>query len=113
MTRSGLKAICTAAGLMMALSLVAPAVSGQERPSGSKGAAAAKTRGMPKTPWGDPDLQGVWSGDSAQAIPMARPAQFAGRAELSEEEFKAKSDRDTAARQRSLNASGAFAVDGA
>ena len=49
----------------------------------------------PRTPWGDPDLQGVWSGDSAQAIPMARPAQFAGRAELSEEEYKAKVDRDT------------------
>ena len=80
----------------MALSLVAPPASGQDRAAGSKSAAATKTRGTPKTPWGDPDLQGVWSGDSAQAIPMARPAQFAGRADLSDEEYKAKVDRDTA-----------------
>ena len=63
---------------------------------GGKGAAA------PRTPWGDPDLQGTWSGDSAQAIPMQRPAQFAGRAELTDEEFKAKVERDTATRKRAL-----------
>ena len=97
----------------MALSLVAPSASGQDRAAGSKSAAATKARGTPKTPWGDPDLQGVWSGDSAQAIPMARQAQFAGRAELTDEEYKAKVDRDTASRKRSLNASGAFALDGA
>ena len=113
MTQSVSRTICTAAGLMVALSLVAPSASGQDRAAGSKSAAATKSRGTPKTPWGDPDLQGVWSGDSAQAIPMARPAQFAGRAELSEEEYKAKVDRDTTSRTRSLNASGAFAADGA
>jgi hypothetical protein len=58
-------------------------------------------------------LQGVWSGDSAQAIPRERPAQFVGRAELSDEEYKAKVDRDTASRKQSLNAAGAFARDGA
>ena len=28
---------------------------------------------VPKTPWGDPDLQGVWSSDDTQGIPMQRP----------------------------------------
>jgi hypothetical protein len=66
-----------------------------------------------RTPWGDPDLQGTWSGDSAQAIPMQRPAEFAGRADLNDEEFKAKVERDTATRKRALNAVGSFAGDGA
>ena len=31
----------------------------------------------PKTPWGDPDIQGVY--DYQDNIPMERPAQFAGK----------------------------------
>ena len=27
----------------------------------------------PKTPWGEPDLQGTWSSDDTDGIPMARP----------------------------------------
>src|SRR5262245_111271 len=30
----------------------------------------------PKTAWGEPDLQGVWSTDDTSGIPMARPAQY-------------------------------------
>ena len=30
----------------------------------------------PRTPWGDPDLQGVWSSDDLENVPMSRPAQF-------------------------------------
>ncbi|MDD9980941.1 MAG: hypothetical protein OXU81_06210, partial [Gammaproteobacteria bacterium] len=30
-----------------------------------------------RTPWGDPDLQGVWS--YATFTPLQRPAEFAGR----------------------------------
>src|SRR6266850_2350095 len=60
---------------------------------------ASKATATPRTPWGDPDLQGSWSTDSAYAIPLRRPAQFAGRAELSDEEFNAKVERDTRARK--------------
>jgi hypothetical protein len=113
MNQSLSRAICTTAGLMAALSFVAPLASGQDRTAGSKSATATKARSTARTPWGDPDLQGVWSGDSAQAIPRERPAQFVGRAELSDEEYNAKLDRDTASRKQSLNSSGAFARDGA
>jgi len=82
---------CTATGLIAALSLAPPAA-GQGPASGTK--AAAKAPAAPRTPWGDPDLQGTWTTDSAQAIPMQRPDQFAGRAELTDEEFKAKTERD-------------------
>src|SRR4051812_32147262 len=41
----------------------------------------------PKTPWGEPDLVGVWSTDDTANIPMARPAQFGDRLFLTPEEF--------------------------
>jgi hypothetical protein len=74
---------------------------GQGGGTGGKGTptSASKAKETPRTPWGDPDLQGSWSTDSAYAIPMQRPPQFAGRAELNDEEFKAKVERDTKARK--------------
>ena len=39
-----------------------------------------------KTPWGDPDLQGVWRYEAA--IPLERPPRFAGRESLTDEEIK-------------------------
>jgi hypothetical protein len=46
-----------------------------------------------KTPWGDPDLQGTWTTDSAYSIPAERPATFGTRAELTDKEFQEKADR--------------------
>src|SRR4030095_3531145 len=37
-----------------------------------------------RTPWGDPDLQGVWRYEGA--IPLERPAQLAGRESLTDQE---------------------------
>ena len=34
---------------------------------------------MPRTSWGEPDLQGTWSNDNEYATPLERPAQFAGK----------------------------------
>ena len=33
----------------------------------------------PRTPWGHPDLQGIYSNDDETGTPMQRPAHFAGR----------------------------------
>jgi len=33
----------------------------------------------PRTPWGDPNLSGVYSNDDETGTPMERPAEFAGR----------------------------------
>src|SRR5256885_15059278 len=33
----------------------------------------------PRTPWGDPDLSGVYSNDDETGTPLERPAQFEGR----------------------------------
>jgi hypothetical protein len=45
-----------------------------------------KTYTAPKTPWGDPDLQGQWP--AVANIPMQRPANFGTRAFLTDEELK-------------------------
>jgi hypothetical protein len=45
---------------------------------------------MPRTPWGDPDLQGVWSSDDMSNVPMARPAQFGTRLYLNDQEYAAR-----------------------
>ena len=37
-----------------------------------------------RTPWGDPDLQGIWSGETL--TPLQRPARFADKAVLTPEE---------------------------
>ena len=46
-------------------------------------APASNTRGSsysaPRTPWGDPDLQGTYTNGNESGIPMARPAEFAGK----------------------------------
>ena len=43
----------------------------------SKASAVAKTGSAPKTPWGEPDLQGIWSRDVD--IPLERPAKYANQ----------------------------------
>ena len=39
----------------------------------------------PRTPWGDPDLQGTW--DSPSRIPMERPELYEGKPVLTDEEW--------------------------
>jgi hypothetical protein len=43
---------------------------------------------VPRTPWGDPDLQGAWSSDDMSNIPMSRPEQFGDRLFLNEKEYE-------------------------
>ena len=45
----------------------------------------------PKTPWGDPDLQGTWTNQTL--TPLERPAEFAGKPVLTEEEARAYEGR--------------------
>jgi hypothetical protein len=49
-----------------------------------------KTRVVPRTPWGDPDLQAVWSTEDLRDIPYERPDEHAGRLQLTDEEFAAR-----------------------
>ena len=48
--------------------------------------AGAQSAGL-RTPWGDPDLQGIWTGSTL--TPLERPARLAGQEFLTEEEAAA------------------------
>src|SRR5262252_2225560 len=54
------------------------------------GQAAKKAYKAPRTPWGDPDLQGTWPGTDYVGVPLQRASNFGTRNELTEEEFKAR-----------------------
>jgi len=77
-----------ARSLVLSLALAAVvgvtiATQGQSQSTGgSQPAASAPGR----TPWGDPDLQGVWRYEAA--IALERPASFKGRESLTDEEVK-------------------------
>src|SRR5262245_27323481 len=52
-----------------------------------KTVAASKGWTAPKTPWGDPDLQGTWTSDDCIGTPMQRPANLGERLYLTEVEI--------------------------
>jgi len=45
----------------------------------AQSARSSRAYTAPRTPWGDPDLQGVYSNDDETGIPFERPAEFEGR----------------------------------
>jgi hypothetical protein len=51
--------------------------------------AANKAYTPPKTPWGEPDLQGIWPLNHLIATPFQRPEKYGERRFLTEEEFAA------------------------
>ena len=87
-------AVATAVVLTLAVALGGQAPSSADKP-GTK-----TTQTVSRTPWGDPDLQGVW--DFRSATPLERPAELAGKEVLTDAEaaeFAAKTvknrNRDT------------------
>src|SRR4051812_29577424 len=62
----------------------------QTQPPPSPREAGAKSFAPPRTPWGDPDLQGVWPGTEMVGVPLQRQQQFGERNTLTDEEFKAR-----------------------
>ena len=50
---------------------------------------------VPRTPWGEPDFQGVWTGNSAHGIPLERPEDATDLASLTPEEAEARRERGT------------------
>ena len=43
---------------------------------------------VPKTPWGEPDLQGIYNGNDLQGIPMQRAESVGTRTVLNDDEWK-------------------------
>jgi hypothetical protein len=94
-----------------AVAVLAVVSVGGQSPAGtqnSKSASAAKNA-IPRTPWGHPSIDGIW--DFRTVTPMERPAEFAGKATLTEQEAaeyarrmvesrNADTQRDTATRRQ-------------
>ncbi len=78
MTRQPARRVRALAFVVAILLLVPVAATGQGQ------TAAAGASAMPRTPWGDPDLQGIW--DYWTFTPLERPAEFADRDVLTAEE---------------------------
>src|SRR5271156_4266189 len=65
---------------------VAQAPAAKVTPAAKAATSSVKTNWTPpKTPWGDPDLQGQWP--ATANIPMQRPASLGERAELTDAEL--------------------------
>jgi hypothetical protein len=80
---------------LTAIVLAAPLVAQTVAP-----AAARAVYTPPRTPWGDPDLQGIWPSTPMVGVPLERPEQFGTRLMLNDAEF-AELQKETA-RQAAL-----------
>ena len=84
--------LATEVGVLAALIVWAPLavapVAGQTPSSAANTKGTTKTETTPRTAWGDPDLQGVWS--YATLTPLERPAAVAGREFFTREEAAAR-----------------------
>jgi len=65
---------------------------GQDPKAASTRSAAAGKEAPPRTPWGDPDLQGRWT--NTTTTPLERPSDLAGKQVLTPEQ---RAERDAAA----------------
>ncbi len=107
MLRGARPLLCTlAAGVGLALATPAGAQGFGGGPTATPSAAraepaettAAKARDRnwkaPRTSWGDPSFEGVWSTDDMRSVPTQRPDNFGTRTTLTPEEFQQRASRD-------------------
>jgi len=58
---------------------------------------------VPRTSWGHPSLEGVWSTDDMRSVPMNRPERFGTRESLTQEEFLERARNDEGGRDFAVN----------
>jgi hypothetical protein len=80
-----------AACLLLAASLQSVPAAGQSATPTPREAETSWT--VPRTPWGHPDLQGIWTTDEEIGVPMERPAAFGNRAVLTDEEVAKRAEQ--------------------
>jgi hypothetical protein len=57
----------------------------------------------PRTSWGHPSFEGVWSTDDMRSVPTQRPEELGERTMLTAEEFAQRAGRDEGGRDRAVN----------
>ena len=86
---------------LMAIALALPFAAAAQSSAASNDK-PARSWTVPRTPWGDPDIQGLWPSNDMQGTPYERPESFGTRATLTDEEFAARQE----ARARQAKADG-------
>jgi hypothetical protein len=91
-----MKSIGAAAAIVSVILFLRPAqvTIAQQAPAISAKAAASASAPVLKTPWGEPDLQGIWMDESD--TPLQRPAKYANQ-EFFTEAQRAELDKERAA----------------
>src|SRR5690606_27655363 len=59
----------------------------------------------PRTSWGDPSLEGVWSTDDRRSVPLNRPERFGTRTTLTPDEFAERVRSDQSGRETAAQGS--------
>jgi hypothetical protein len=101
-------ALCTLAAAIVAIVSGPAAAQGRggggptKEPSAARSVPAETTAAKakdpkwkaPRTSWGQPSFEGVWSTDDMRSIPLARPPNLGNRDTLTPDEFKQRAVRD-------------------
>jgi hypothetical protein len=82
-----------------------------QAPPAADHSGAVKNYSPPRTPWGDPDLQGIWPGIKLVGVPMQRDASFGTRNWLTDEEFKRRQAAAERQAAQALEEIDVFTVD--
>jgi hypothetical protein len=89
-------------GLAATAALTWPSLAAAQAKGSADSQAAARVQkswAPPRTAWGHPDLQGIWTTDDMRGVPMSRPAQYGTRAYLTDQEFADREATRERARQ--------------
>ena len=95
----------TAFALVFSLLGVVPVVA-QAPAAGVSAAGSTNDWSAPRTPWGHPDLQGVWTTDDEASVPVERPEEYGEKLELSAEDIAAREARRRAGLERGSGQTG-------
>jgi hypothetical protein len=92
------------------------AVSLRAQPQSAAEQVAPRVRGyaVPRTPWGDPDLKGIWPSIDMVRVPVQRAPQYGTRLFMTPEEHAAleKREQEQIARMAADGAGGATGAPG-
>ena len=90
MTKRFLGSLTALLAVIVVVSPAAVPVAGQTTTTAAK---TAKTWMPPRTPWGDPDLQGIWPSTEMVGVPFERSRESEERLFLTGEEFAQREEQ--------------------
>jgi hypothetical protein len=102
--------LMTTLGIAVLASVLTSVLVSAQAPA-TKSAPGGAASSVPRTPWGHPDIAGVWSSDDMRGIPRERPNEYGTRRFLTDEEYAKRLERDEQTRKQEGSRVGAFRND--